>query len=130
MNAFRKGLHLTLLLSNLRTTHTASTTPKHQSNDNYNHKCSIYLAQSSIPNSGFGLFTTKPIPASHDIQPYPNAPSVIIPDFYVYGNKEEDWTHVEYIWQPMGMAAYESDNEASSESAPTFGALCNFHTVS
>lgn len=90
-------------------------------------QCGIYLAPSSIPNAGFGIFTTRPIAKDEPIQPYPEAPSIVVTDFETL-NQEEDWNHVSYIWSPMGVAAFEAD--VVSESAMTYGSLCNYHPVS
>ena len=59
------------------------------------HKCGIWLAESSIPNSGFGIFTTKNIYTGDTMQPYPNSPSIVVANFYEpFDNNEEDWNHV------------------------------------
>ena len=91
--------------------------------------CSIYLAQSSIPNAGFGVYTTKSIQKDQFIQPYPNAPSIMVTDFYEGNdNEEDDWNHDDYLWEPVGTGAFEADEV--SEIVPSFGSLCNYHTVS
>jgi hypothetical protein len=93
------------------------------------HKCGIYLAESSIPNSGFGIYTTRSIKSNQNIQSYPDAPSIVVTDFYEPSKNEEgDWNHVDYIWEGMGKSFYEADE--ISESVMTFGSLTNFHTVS
>ncbi len=92
-------------------------------------ECSIYLAPSSIPNAGFGLFTTRSIASDKKLQEYSEAPSVVVTDFYEpAGNEEGDWNHVDYIWEPTGYSAFEA--EEASMSVMTFGSLCNYHPVS
>ncbi len=92
-----------------------------------NFECGIYLAASSIPNAGFGIYTTRFIAEDDRVQPYPEAPSIIVNDFETE-NEEQDWNHVDYVWEPDGMSAYEA-NEVH-ESVMTFGSLCNYHPVS
>ena len=94
-----------------------------------NFQCGIYLATSSIPNAGFGLYTTRSIAKNELVQQYPEAPSITVVDFYVpSGNEEGDWNHVDYIWESSGVSSYEGDE--ISESVMTFGSLCNYHPVS
>ena len=91
-------------------------------------QCGIYLATSSIPNAGFGIYTTRSIAQNDLIQQYPETPSLVVVDFYEpYGNDEEDWNHVDYIWAPSGVASFEGDEV--SESVMSFGSLCNYHPV-
>jgi hypothetical protein len=102
-------------------------------NDNDNKdgfECGIYLAPSSIPNAGFGIYTTRSIEQDESVQPYPDAPSIPVTNFYepYQYNQETDWNHFDYVWEPSGPAAFEADSV--SESVMTFGSLCNFHPVS
>ena len=119
-------------------------------------QCRIYLAQSSIPNAGFGIYTTQTIPPNQYIYTsstttstsfnkttitttnnnnnnykhiMEDTPSIPVTDFYEpNGNDEKDWNQVDYIWEPMGRSiAFESDEVC--EISLTFGSLCNFHTV-
>ena len=95
---------------------------------NQDFQCGIYLATSSIPNSGFGIYTTRSIKRNDFVQPYSEAPSIAVTDFYAtHGNTEEDWGHSQYYWDASGRAAYEGDEV--SESVMTFGSLCNYHPV-
>ena len=92
-------------------------------------ECGIYLAPSSIPNAGFGIFTTRSIGKNDKIQPYSESPSIVVTDFYEHaGNEEQDWNHVDYVWEPVGFNSFEA--EESSISVMTFGSLCNYHPVS
>ena len=90
--------------------------------------CNIYMAPSSIPGAGFGIFTMRDIAKGEKILPYADAPSIPLCDDYANGMEETDWNHVDYLWSGQGLAEYEC--ESVSESVVTFGALCNFHTVS
>jgi hypothetical protein len=101
-------------------------------NDNDNKdgfECGIYLAPSSIPNAGFGIYTTRSIEQDESVQPYPDAPSIPVTNFYepYQYNQETDWNHFDYVWEPSGPAAFEADSV--SESVMTFGSLCNFHPL-
>ena len=91
-------------------------------------QCGLYLAPSTIPNAGFGIYTTRSIAKNEFAQPYPEAPTIPILDFEYHGHSSDEWTHSNYVWEGTGAASYESDKV--SESAVTFGSLCNFHTVS
>jgi len=96
---------------------------------NQGFQCGIYLATSSIPNAGFGIYTTRAIPRFSKVQPYSESPSIVITDFYEpFGNTETDWGHSQYYWDGSGKAAYEGDEV--HESVMTFGSLCNYHPVS
>ena len=92
-------------------------------------ECGIYLAPSSIKNAGYGLYTTRDIKRDEYVQTYPEAPSIVVTDFYKpNGNLEADWNHVDYIWEANSVAAFEAME--NSESVMTFGSLCNYHPVS
>jgi len=90
-------------------------------NDN---ECSLYLAQSSIPGAGFGLFTTRDVQNGEGILPYSDAPTIPICD--VKDVEHTDWVHHSYVWQGMALAKFEC--AAVSESIVSFGSLCNYHT--
>jgi hypothetical protein len=97
--------------------------------ENHSFECNIYLAASSIPNAGFGLYTTKSIATDERVQPYPDAPAIMVTDFYEpFGNTDADWNHNDYVWDSGSESQYEA--EEVSESVMTYGSLCNFHTVS
>mmetsp|Transcript_11650 Transcript_11650/g.21788 ORF Transcript_11650/g.21788 Transcript_11650/m.21788 type:complete len:731 (-) Transcript_11650:289-2481(-) len=90
------------------------------------YQCNIYLAPSSIPGAGFGIFTMRDIDEGEKILPYADAPSIPLCDDNANGVEETDWNHVDYLWSGQGLAEYEC--KSVSESVVTFGALCNFHT--
>jgi len=54
--------------------------PKHQLSEPGNDKCGIYLAESSIPNGGLGVFTTEFIPNGGHVGPEGLCILVNIPD--------------------------------------------------
>jgi hypothetical protein len=89
--------------------------------------CQFYLAESSIPNAGFGIYTVKSIEKGQFIQPSSDAPSIVITDVDKHNlGHDPNWNHVNYVWAGEGWADFESN--AVWESVPTFGALSNFHT--
>lgn len=92
------------------------------------YRCNVYMAPSSIPGAGFGIFTVRDIAKGEKILPYADAPSIPLCDDHANGMEETDWNHVDYLWSGKGLAEYEC--QSVSESVVTFGALCNFHTVS
>ena len=93
------------------------------------YKCGLYLAQSSIRNAGYGIYTTRAIENEKELQPYREAPTLLVHDFYeLFGNNDEDWNHSNYIWEALGRAAHEADE--LSENSLTFGSLTNYHVVS
>jgi len=95
---------------------------------NTDNTCQYYLAESSIPHSGFGVYTVKAIPKGTYVMPNnSDAPSIVVTDIDLH-NQGQDvlWNHVHYVWAGEGWADYESDTVW--ESVPNFGSLCNFHT--
>lgn len=93
----------------------------------YNPTCKFYLAESSIPNAGFGIYTVESIRKHDFLTEVPDAPSVIVTD--------ESWNSPgsvsrsnfnDYYWDGSGQGEYEADDV--NESVVTFGSLCNFHT--
>lgn len=66
------------------------------------------------------VYTTRAISHGEYVQPYPEAPSIPVYDFYEpFGNEEQDWNHVDYIWEPDSMTGFEGLE--ISESVMTFG---------
>ena len=91
-------------------------------------ECSLYMAPSSIPNSGFGVYTTRTIKKDEPVTPYVDAPSIISIDITAHtGNREGDfWTHVDYLWSGVGLGEFEASEV--SENVFVLGCLSNFHT--
>mmetsp|Transcript_4976 Transcript_4976/g.7341 ORF Transcript_4976/g.7341 Transcript_4976/m.7341 type:complete len:671 (-) Transcript_4976:204-2216(-) len=90
-------------------------------------QCSIYMAPSSIPNAGFGLYTIRDIKAREALLPFTDAPSIPVCDEYAKGDLElHHWNHGDYLWGGTGLAEFECENV--SESVVTFGSMCNYHT--
>ena len=90
-------------------------------------ECSVYIAQSSIPGAGFGIFTTRDLLKGSDIVPYSDAPSIIICDYHYFDMDSSDWIHPNYVWHGNGFANFEC--ESVSENVMTIGAITNLHTV-
>ncbi len=101
---------------------------EHEYEHDNEYECSRYLAPSSIPNAGFGVYTTRDIQKNEAVLYFSDAPSVPITDIEVHtGNDEQDfWTHVDYTWGGSGLAEYEADSVA--ENVFALGSLANFHT--
>lgn len=93
----------------------------------YRDTCRFYLAPSSIPNSGFGIYTTDAIPADTPITQLADAPSIILTDVDLHNDdKETNWNHHNYFWDGTGSGEFEA--KIVEESVVTFGSLCNYHT--
>lgn len=97
-----------------------------QSNEeNIDQECSIYLAESSIPNAGFGIFTTKYLPKGS----YTGAPalSIVTTDmYYHYGERDPDWAQANYNWEGNGYSTFEGLETA--ETVMNLGTSANYHT--
>ena len=88
-------------------------------------ECSIYLAESSIPNAGFGIYTTKFIPKGS----YTGAPalSIVTTDmYYHYGESDPNWAQTNYNWEGNGYSTFEGIETA--ETVMNFGTSSNYHT--
>ena len=89
--------------------------------------CQFYLAESSIPHAGFGIYTVQPIEKGQFMLPEPDSFSIVITDVDRH-NKGNDpnWNHINYVWAGEGFSEYES--QSTWESVTSFGAMSNFHT--
>ena len=96
--------------------------------DENEYECSRFLAPSSIPGAGFGIFTTRDIKRGELLLRSPDAPSVPITDINVHSENEytDFWTHVDYNWGGSGLAEFEGHSVA--ENVFVLGCLANFHT--
>ena len=88
--------------------------------------CTLYVAESTIPNAGFGVYTTKAF-KKDDVIIEADNPAIIITDIHTYQPDEEDpdWQHRNYLWQSYGQGSFEA--RSTTESVVTFGAIPNFH---
>jgi len=85
-------------------------------------KCFLYLAPSSIPHSGFGIYTTRDIAKNEYINQYLDSPTIAIVDKGKYFR-----THRNYVWGSNLFTQYEAENV--SVAVPSWSSYCNFHTV-
>ena len=88
-------------------------------------QCSLYLATSSIPDSGFGIYTTRDIKAGHMIKHYADAPSIVVVDPDLQGGDDLITAHENYFWDSEGYSGFEAD--AVSELLVNLGSLTNYH---
>lgn len=88
--------------------------------------CTLYVAESTIPNAGFGVYTTKAF-KKDDVIIEADTPAIIITDIHTYQPEGEDpdWQHRNYLWTAYGQGAFEA--RTTTESVLTFGAIPNFH---
>lgn len=89
------------------------------------YQCQVYMAPSTIPGSGFGLFIVRDVKEGGKILPYSDAPSIILcgMENIMY---QDEWNNGDYLWG--GQAFSSSECEGSQESVVTFGSLSNYHT--
>lgn len=82
-------------------------------------KCGVYMAESNIPNAGFGTFAAVDVPA-RNIMVGSSLPEVPV-------NKEKDkaWPGTEYVWQSYGLP---ENQECPAVLRGLFGAIANSHT--
>ena len=93
----------------------------------YKETCRFYLAPSSIPNSGFGVYTVDFIPAKTPISHVADAPSIVVTDVLLHNDgKTPNWNHHNYFWDGSGQGEFEA--ATVEEGVVTFGSLCNYHT--
>jgi hypothetical protein len=100
----------------------------------YRETCQYYLAPSSIPNAGFGIYTTKAIPPDTPLTQIADAPSIILTDVELHNKNSQGegtdteiiWNHDNYFWDGTGQGEFEA--KVVEESVMTFGAVCNYHT--
>jgi hypothetical protein len=89
--------------------------------------CKFYLAPSSIPNAGFGVYTTQPIAKNDPLTQTADAPSVMVFDAEThYAQGERNWNMENYFWSGEGSGQFEC--AVLEEYVVTFGTSCNFHT--
>ena len=89
-------------------------------------KCSLYLAPSSIPNVGLGVFASHSIKGGESISVICNGPSVVVTDPFL-GNGRDDgwaWANEMFMWN-VNHANKESD--ISMETMPNLGSMVNYH---
>lgn len=57
-------------------------------------KCNLYMAPSSIPNAGFGVYTTRDIKRDEPVLPMSDAPTIVATDVLVHAGMDsnEFWT--------------------------------------
>ena len=96
--------------------------PSNGGNDNL---CTLYMAESSIRKSGFGVFTTRPYDEGESIQPLGDAPSIAIADIEEHYGEEPKWAHVNYYWDADGYTGFEAKEVA--EMVLTLGTIANYH---
>ena len=62
------------------------------------HQCSLYLAPSSIPNAGFGVYTGRDLKEGEDVLSSVESPVIPICDEYENFMHEEDSNFPDYSW--------------------------------
>jgi len=93
--------------------------------------CSIYLAESTIPNAGMGVFTSHAIPEGAEISSTGDGPIIVLHDILQNMGKTppQGLGHMEYIWDATGYSPEHFEAEHSSIAQATVGALANYHPV-
>ena len=119
---------ITIVLLDFLVPHDATTVKTENATEAF--QCGIYMAASSIPNAGFGVYTTRSISEGETAQP--SAESPLIPIYDWDDDDDDDFrkrTMNNYLWMALDMASLEADT-SGYENSMSIGALCNFHTVS
>ena len=93
--------------------------------DSNGNVCTLFIAESSIKNSGFGVFTTRLFEKGDLIQPLGDAPSIPITDISKHYGEDPDWAHVNYYWDADGYTGFEAEEVA--EMVLTLGTIANYH---
>jgi len=97
-----------------------------------NPTCQIYLAKSSIPNAGLGIFTSVSV-SSGDTATLSDYPIVVSDMEYhhtedIVGEEYFDWLLNQYYWN--GISTYLQDVAYSvSVAVPSFGMAGNHHSI-
>jgi len=90
--------------------------------------CSIYLAESSIPNAGMGVFTSKAIPKGAQISSTGDGPVIILHDRDIMSREAYlGFGHRNYLWDEETLDDHEGD--VNSAAVPDTGALANYHPI-
>ncbi len=92
-------------------------------NDKY--QCNIYMAKSSIPNAGYGVFAGRDFAENQYLGPV-DSPSISVTDLFYHNQGDPPWAHVNYFWSGDGYTALEA--EETAEFTTNVGALANYHT--
>ena len=90
------------------------------------YQCTLYMAPSSIPNAGYGVFTILDIAKGEKVKQYADAPYIPLCDAGANGLGEEHGNHNDYLWAGMGWSNYECIT--ASEIGMNLGSLSNYHT--
>lgn len=100
---------------------TCKALPRHEDEE---WSCQFYLAPSSIPNAGFGVYTTKDIAGDTALKKA-DAPSIMVYDTNLhFPNKL--WSMDNYFWSGEGSGQFEC--ASVEELVVNFGTSCNYHT--
>ena len=71
----------------------------HSSSDSDNDdSCGLYLAPSTIPNAGLGVFTTRPLQEGQVVDTPSDLCIPIVDQKWHMGRKDFFWTPSEYVW--------------------------------
>ena len=89
--------------------------------NNYNPICQYYLAPSSIPNAGFGVYTTQYVPANTPLQHQSDSPTIVVTDIELHNGAEIKSLYSDYFWTGDGYSA-----DTTEESVFPFG-VANYH---
>ena len=85
----------------------------------------MYLAPSSIPGAGYGVYTTKPYKMSDEFSEGA-LPAVVIVDTELNMYADAKWPFADYVWEAFGAGAYEARLSETWNPTP-LGSLGNYH---
>ena len=103
----------------------------HENDDTRQLDCGLYMAPSSIPNAGYGLYTARPLQENETIHPLDLAIHIV--DIYEQVDYQEsidnmtlpEWLIHRYRWSPDGSGMYEATDV--SQIIGGIGAMPNNH---
>ena len=89
-------------------------------------KCSLYLAPSSIPNVGLGVFASHSFKEGESIDVICNGPSVVVTDPFNSGESDDGWPWANemFMW---GVNYANKESDTSMETITNLGSMVNYH---
>jgi len=89
--------------------------------------CSIYMAESSIPNAGMGVFTSQAISKGGIISPTRDGPPIVFHDFHSMFKSARGLGNRNYFWDEEIPEHYEANE--NNIALTTVGSLANYHPM-
>ena len=105
----------------------ASASPTTGSLEGYTETCGLYMAESSIPNAGWGMYTNRDIAQGEPILPLDVVIQAYdIPDYLDQTGGRRQWLLAQYVWN-ADMIRAQFDADLVHSVVPGIGMLANSH---